>query len=311
MNKILISVLVLSYNHRKYISTCIQSALKQVNSSIGIEVIVIDDGSSDGTIDVLREMENEYVNLKVYYNRHEGVYAISKNINKLIEYANGKYIAFLASDDEYIDNRFDKQLKILEADEETVIVYGNGENYKEGEIIGSVLDEATVNALQSNDPNIVFKFITENLHAMYLQSVLARREFFLNFKPADENMIADDWVFNIRCFNKLIQSEQKYAFVNDSLFLRNILPKNTSSDIVIHSIRILEVIDRYSPAGIKKQFKAKIYLIYAKKAFQEMNLLFAFDNLINYILNDPFLFVLVDKIKSKIWAQKDLKIDNK
>ncbi len=91
----LVSVLMTAYNREKYIGEAIESVL--ASSYSNFELIIVDDGSSDGTVKIAKEYEVIDSRLKVYVNeKNLGDY---HNRNKAASYATGKYIKYLDSDD--------------------------------------------------------------------------------------------------------------------------------------------------------------------------------------------------------------------
>ena len=102
MPNCLISVLVLSYNHANYIEKSIRSIFNQRIYIESIEIIVIDDGSKDGTVEILKKLQSTSpLPMNVLFKKHRGVVAIADSFNEMISLATGKYIAFLSADDEY------------------------------------------------------------------------------------------------------------------------------------------------------------------------------------------------------------------
>ena len=91
-----VSIIVPAYNVEQYIERCIHSLLTQTYDNI--EIIVVDDHSTDRTFELLKNMEKNETRLKVYKNKKCGV---SSARNFAIEKAVGKYIMFLDGDDEY------------------------------------------------------------------------------------------------------------------------------------------------------------------------------------------------------------------
>lgn len=104
----LVSIITLTYNRRNIIDRSIVSALNQ--SYANFELIVIDDGSSDETGEFITNKRDERI--FYYYFQHTGNVAKLRNIG--IRRANGKYIAFLDSDDLWKPNKLSEQVKLLE-----------------------------------------------------------------------------------------------------------------------------------------------------------------------------------------------------
>jgi len=88
----LVSVVVPCYNHEKYVKETIESIINQTYKNI--ELIVIDDGSKDNSLEICNEYQGE--NVKVYYHPNMGV---SKTRNRGIELAQGDAIIFVDQDD--------------------------------------------------------------------------------------------------------------------------------------------------------------------------------------------------------------------
>lgn len=102
----LISVIIPTYNRRGLILRAVDSALSQTEKDI--EVIIVDDGSTDGTAELFREGQDP----RVHYlpMPHRGACAAR---NAGLEAARGQYIAFLDSDDVWRGDKLEKQLKQL------------------------------------------------------------------------------------------------------------------------------------------------------------------------------------------------------
>lgn len=107
--KDLVSVIIPMYNSEKYIRETILSVLNQTYKNI--EIIVIDDGSSDNSAGIVKTMADKFENvIKYYYENNAGV---SRARNKGIENANGKYVAFMDSDDLWMPDKLEKQIAKL------------------------------------------------------------------------------------------------------------------------------------------------------------------------------------------------------
>ncbi len=112
-----ISVIIPSFNRSKTIRRAINSILEQ--TYYPHEIIIIDDGSTDGTQSLIR---NEYPSVKYYYQLNKGV---SNARNKGILKSTGDWIAFLDSDDEWFPNKLEEQKKSLEQNSTTFISHTN------------------------------------------------------------------------------------------------------------------------------------------------------------------------------------------
>ncbi|MCR5430905.1 MAG: glycosyltransferase family 2 protein, partial [Eubacterium sp.] len=89
-----VSIIIPVFNCEQYIEECLNSAINQ--SYKNIEIIVIDDGSTDGTLDVCNEIKNKHPEIVIKSQENKGV---SDARNKGIEIASGDWICFLDADD--------------------------------------------------------------------------------------------------------------------------------------------------------------------------------------------------------------------
>ncbi len=97
-NQPLISVIIPVYNVEKYLRECVESVINQTYKNI--EIILVDDGSTDSSGDICEEYIEKDSRVTVIHQKNSGP---SKTRNTGLENANGKYIYFLDSDD-YIEN---------------------------------------------------------------------------------------------------------------------------------------------------------------------------------------------------------------
>ena len=127
MNDYLISVIIPVYNARNYIRECIDSVLHQTIE--GIEIILINDGSTDGTTEILREYKEKYSNINLIEKNNEGVLAARHDG---LLHAHGKYIGWVDADD-FLERSMYQELYDLIRRENADYVYCNY-NFYPGEI---------------------------------------------------------------------------------------------------------------------------------------------------------------------------------
>ncbi len=102
-NKLLVSIITVSYNAAATIEETILSVINQDYDNI--EYIIIDGGSTDGTLDIIRKYED-----KIAYCVSEKDYGLYHAMNKGIEYANGEIIGMINADDYYYDGAVSKMV---------------------------------------------------------------------------------------------------------------------------------------------------------------------------------------------------------
>lgn len=94
-NKIKVSIIVPVYNVEKYLEKCLNSLVEQTLEEI--EIILINDGSTDGSLDIIRDFYEKYPDKIVFKSISNGGAANARNI--ALEMARGEYIGFVDSDD--------------------------------------------------------------------------------------------------------------------------------------------------------------------------------------------------------------------
>ena len=115
-----ISIIIPVYNVEEYLDDCLSSVFHQTLKNI--EVVIINDGSTDNSINIIKRYQNEYDNIILIEQENKGLSA-ARNVG--IEHATGKYITFLDSDD-FITEDFCK------------ILYNKAEEYKCPLVIGGI-----------------------------------------------------------------------------------------------------------------------------------------------------------------------------
>lgn len=128
----LVSVIVSSYNHARYVELCIKSVLDQ--SYRNIELLVVDDGSTDNSVECIRRLQHQYgFDFVVQQNR-----GLSRTLNEVIARSRGSLIAPFGSDDIMVPDRLEKQVAYLSAKPEVGICAGNIQKIDEN---GDFLEE--------------------------------------------------------------------------------------------------------------------------------------------------------------------------
>jgi glycosyltransferase involved in cell wall biosynthesis len=116
MDRALISVIIPSYNSGKFLAEAIESV---VNQTFGdIEIIVVNDGSTDDTERIVREWQQR--DRRIKYINHQINKGLAAARNTGIRAAKGQYIALLDADDVWLPQKLEVQLKLLEEGSEFV-----------------------------------------------------------------------------------------------------------------------------------------------------------------------------------------------
>ena len=106
-NTPLVSVLLTTYNREKYLSYCIESVLNQTYKNL--EFIIIDDGSTDSSMDLIRRYHDPRIKTFHLNENHHISYATNVGLKKV----SGDYLAYIDSDDVWELTKLEKQLRLL------------------------------------------------------------------------------------------------------------------------------------------------------------------------------------------------------
>lgn len=112
-----VSIIVPVYNVEKYIEKCLNSLVNQTLKDI--EIIIINDGSSDSSQKIIDEYSKKYNNIKVFIQENKGQ-AAARNFG--LEKANGKYITYVDSDDFIELNMIERLYNVIEKNNYDIVI---------------------------------------------------------------------------------------------------------------------------------------------------------------------------------------------
>jgi len=113
-----VSVIIPTYNVEKYIRKAIESILDQTYQKL--EIIVVDDGSTDNTYGILEELKQKDIRIRLFKNDKN--LNIVKTLNKALQYVTGDMIARMDGDDVSEAHRIEKQVNFLVENEDVDLV---------------------------------------------------------------------------------------------------------------------------------------------------------------------------------------------
>ena len=114
-----VSVIMPAYNAKKTVKAAISSVLRQ--SFADLELIVINDGSEDGTDSIVASLAAE--DARIIYLKNEKNLGASYTRNRGVELARGEWIAFLDSDDLWREDKLERQMALAESNPEMKLCY--------------------------------------------------------------------------------------------------------------------------------------------------------------------------------------------
>lgn len=220
MDKILISVVVPIYNVEKYIDNCLRSIIRQ--SYKNIEIILVDDGSTDQSGIICEKYAKLDNRIKVIHKKNEGL-GLARNSG--LELVSGQYVAFIDSDDFIAEDMIDKLVdSILKNNVDTVYCgyyeyynhnlvlskpcYYSNNIFEGEEITSKILLEMIGTSPKEKNDSLVSMSVW---HALYSTEII--KQNLIKF-PSEREYISEDIVFDIL----YLKCAKRIMFIEDCLY---------------------------------------------------------------------------------------------
>lgn len=270
-----VSVIIPAYNSEKFIEEALHSLFEQ--KCPADEIIVIDDGSTDGTAAILEKYEKK---ISYHFQENRGLAAAR---NKGVHVSNCDYLAFLDADDLFHPEKIEVQKTFLDQHPEIDMVFSDFEYFG-----GTLLRRPIPESFRKGEGNMLLDLFRYNCIAV--PTVLMRRECFQEVGSFDESLLAvEDYDLWLRLVKR-----KRIGYVDRVLASVRIHPENMSKNADLmrdHEITVMNkamednphINDHYSHlirekrSGIyfetgyrhilgQRMKKARLNLIYAMKS---------------------------------------------
>ena len=203
----LISIVLPVYNCERYLEQCIQSIIRQ--SYTNLEIILINDGSADGSATICNEFAAKDNRIKVFHIKNQGA-AHARNYG--IKKAQGKYLVFVDSDD-FVDCSYvEKLYSLIKNDDIDLGICSYYELLDMGEIKHE-LDYHTVDSLSGNifnDYHMLEERLFYPVLKIFKMDIVKKYNIFF----PEDMVTAEDQVFNYRYLSHV----NKYKYLNECLY---------------------------------------------------------------------------------------------
>jgi alpha-1,3-rhamnosyltransferase len=244
----LVSVVIPCYNHENYVQECIQSVINQDYSNI--ELIIIDDGSSDHSVEKINEMipgcEKRFVRFEFRVRGNKG---LSETLNEATEWSKGKYLSTIASDDILFPNKTSVLVEQLEGDYSIAGAFSGCQLIDQaGKIIG-----------HRNPPARCYSFdeIIMRKHIIIAPAQLLRIECVKAVGGYPSGLYIEDWYMWLA----LTQKGYKLKVVEGELVQYRQHDANISKDALkMHKGRV-RILECFSENPLWNKAMAQIFLV--------------------------------------------------
>ena len=218
----LVSVIIPSYNHDKYIIACLNSIIK--DDYPHKEIIVLDDGSTDNSVNIVKQWYEtqkgriEY-SFKFIHRENRG---LTKTLNELVSYSKGKYCCIIASDDYLLPGGIRKRIEYMGMHPSKKAVFGDYVIVDENgdKLSDSVIETKGRKRFLADDKLIASELIFS--WSLAGPILMVEREAYEVVGGYDERLVIEDWDFYLK-----LAAKNLIGFVNFPVAAYRVHGKNT------------------------------------------------------------------------------------
>lgn len=226
IKKPLVSILLPVHNCERFLEDCLKSLIRQNYRQI--EIIAIDDFSSDNSLKILRSFTKKYKKVRIYRNIKR--YGIVMTLNRLLRRAKGNYIAFMSAKDVAARSRIKKQIEFLLGNQGVVAVGTQCRFMNDkGKVIGKS-DFPKENQFIYASP---LHGISMQFETVLINTTLVPKDL-LCFKANSDHFIYSDVLIKLLPYGKFANLPKYYYYHRND-------PKAYFGDLRIHLISLIKL----------------------------------------------------------------------
>lgn len=242
-----VSLIIPVYNVERCVGKCLQSVEKQTYSNL--EVIIINDGSTDGSYEIVKEYVESNSNFQCWSIENRGLGGAR---NYGMKKATGEYFFFLDSDDYISENCIEKLVERAKKDKSDLVVCGNYDVQEDGKIIYCYENK------YRNNPTDLYREPTILFNRVSAWGKLYHRELFDSLE-----FVSRYWYEDMRLIPKLYLRAKTISYVNEAL-VYYVQRKGSimNSSNLERNLEIIEAFDDllgyYKDQGVYEEFKQEL-----------------------------------------------------
>lgn len=303
MNEIKISVIIPVYNVQKYLEECLESVINQ--SLKEIEIICINDGSTDNSKQILESYKKKYLQIKLIEQKNKGL-SYSRNLG--LKLSKGKYIYFLDSDDFLKEKKSLELIYNIAEKNEVDLIINNFDNYFE-----NTRKFKKENLLNLNDVKKIYKgtkilnygLKNKKNFSISVNRLMRRKVIEKENLYFIENIYYEDVEYNIRSlvfFEKVMYNPEVtmvYRRRNNSITTAKIGQKNINSYYIV-AIKIQNFLKERKKNSVKLLYQQAAICLYKSciEVLKNKNLVLPFEKknykeIMDIILSSPLKYKVI------------------
>ncbi len=198
----LVSFVVPCYNYGRFLPDCLSGIIAQEGCQ-DFEIIAVDDGSKDNTLEILREFADPRLRVIVHEKNHGHIVTVNRGLRE----ARGKYLVRVDPDDRHRPGFLAATVPKLEAHPEVGLVFGDVALINEQGVITQPKIGSEFGA-HDRKGNELLRILRKNYSCR--PTAIARREAWMSACPLPDGLAFNDWYFNV-----MLARRHEYYYVNE------------------------------------------------------------------------------------------------
>ncbi|MBD8105572.1 glycosyltransferase family A protein [Erwinia persicina] len=264
----MITLVILSYNHSAYIIETLESIY-----SVDVEkkVIIVDDGSSDASVELVRNYINQ--------NCLEGItrLVVKKNkglidsLNLALEMSDTEYVYFTASDDVVVVDQFKSLYSMIKQRKDTAMIIGNAYVYHEGQPLSRMTyNQEHIRFFELADSLVNREIFMNFPKPLLLQGTIFRTSALNKINGWDTDLKWDDYPVFVKLFNAYSIENREIIFCPDITIVKyRQHPNNTYKNVINQVDMVEKALLKLAPKNILSRALAKQYAFYFLLSIKE------------------------------------------
>jgi glycosyltransferase involved in cell wall biosynthesis len=282
----LVSVVIPVYNGEKYLEKTVESILNQDYQNI--ELILVDDGSSDGSAELMMKLEGKDIRIKPFYNKNGGV-AYARNFG--LDQAKGEFVAFCDQDDLWLPCKLSQQIPLFSNNKVGLVYCGAMNDYV-------LSNKQSKPGFENKNKGRVFEQLVQ-LNMLTCCTAVVRKSYLQQVDGFDDDralMGVDDWHLWLKLamvceFDFVAEHLAIHVFHGDNYSLYD--EKMHEAEIVCLN-KIEHIAKQYNKTADWALIKQQLHIRYAKS--------YIFSGLYN-LAGDTFIRAHQTKNNFKLYAK--------
>lgn len=243
MNQNLLSICCLGYNHAKFIEANLSAIISSKCEQI--EIIAVDDGSTDGSQEILKNIAKESrFPIQLLLQENSGNPAL--NFNRAIRLAKGEFITFISFDD--VLNMGEIEQMLTEMRKNLKIAFMTSTNFNIIDSEGKITENRKLPVYTKKNSTVdeMLEFEYSKFESFWLQGTVFRREIINAVQGFDEDMLADDIVLRTKVLRYMAEHDElSFRLIDTPAFFYRLHGNNISGNTKRQIKSVTQYLDRY------------------------------------------------------------------